>query len=272
VSPATIGQQLRVQGRFAQAESPLRAALAAAEQGPSPEPGALVEALSALGLLCKDLGRYDEARGHYERALALLEGAGAADRDDIATLYHNLGGIEHAGGDYAAGEAFARRGLAIRTSLDTGDPFLIAADKVALAAILDGLTQYPEAERLYVEAVAVFERAPGEHDGELGVALNDLGAQYARRGRLEQAEALLTRAVDLKRRVLGPRHPDTAVTLNNLAITCKRAGALSRAATLAAEALVILEETLPADHPRLAVCRANEELLSAAASLALSRS
>jgi hypothetical protein len=61
------------------------------------------------------------------------------------------------------------------------------------------------------------------------------------------------------------------VTLNNLAITCKRAGELSRAATLAAEAMVILEETRPADHPRLAVCRANEELLSAATRRALSR-
>jgi tetratricopeptide (TPR) repeat protein len=251
VSPATIGRRLRVQGWFAQAESPLRAALAAAEQAPSPESGALVEALNALGLLCKDLGHYDEARGHYERALALLEGAGIADPDDIATLYHNLGGIEHARGDYAAGEAFARRGLVIRTSLDKGDPFLIAADKVALAAILDGLTRYPEAERLYVEAVAVFERTPGQHDVEL-----------------------LTRAVDLKRRALGPRHPDTAVTLNNLAITCKRAGALSRAATLAAEALEILEETLPADHPRLAVCRANAAGCAdsaAAARLALPR-
>jgi tetratricopeptide (TPR) repeat protein len=187
----------------------------------------------------------------------LLEGAGTADPDDIATLYHNLGGIEHARGNYATGEAFARRGLAIRTSLDNNDPFLIAADKVALAAILDGLTRYPEAERLYIEAVAVFERAPGEHAVELAVALNDLGAQYARRGRLAEAEALLTRAVDLKRRALGPRHPDTAVTLNNLAIACKRAGALGRAATLAAEALEILEETLAADHPRLAVCRAN---------------
>jgi tetratricopeptide (TPR) repeat protein len=235
------------------------------KRAPSSEGGALVAALNALGLLSKDLGRYDEARGHYERALALLEGADATDPDDIATVYHNLGGIEHARGDYAAGEAFARRGLAIRTSLDNGDPFLIAADRVALAAILDGLTRYPEAERLYVEAVAVFERTPGEHEVEQGVALNDLGAQYAGRGWLDEAEALLTRAVDLKRRALGSRHPDTAVTLNNLAITCKRAGDLSRAATLAAEALEILEETLPADHPRLAVCRANEELLSAAA-------
>jgi tetratricopeptide (TPR) repeat protein len=265
VSPTVSGTRLRIQGQFARAEPLLREALAAAEHASSPEGGALVEALNALGLLCKDLGRYDEARGHYERALALLECAGAADPDDIATLYHNLGGIEHARGDYAAGERLARRGLTIRTSLDNADSFLIATDKVALAAILDGLTRYVEAERLYLEAVAIFERTPGHLDIELSVALNDLGAQYARRGRLEQAEELLTGAVDLKRRALGPRHPDTAVTLNNLAITYKRAGEFSRAAALAAEALAILEEALPADHPRLAVCRANAAECAASA-------
>jgi tetratricopeptide (TPR) repeat protein len=257
VSPTLIGSRLRLQGQFARAEPLLREALAAAEQAPSSEGRALIEALNALGLLCKDLGRYDEARRHYGRALELLERAEAADPDDVATLYHNLGGIEHARGDYAAGEGFARRGLAIRTSLDNADPFLIAADDVALAAILDGLARYTEAERLYLEAVTIFERTPGEHDVELSVALNDLGAQYARRGRHEQAAELLTRAVDLKRHALGPRHPDTAITLNNLAITYKRAGEFSRAAALAAEALGMLEEALPADHPRLAVCRGN---------------
>ena len=257
MSPTLTGTQLRVQGQLARAEPLLREALAAAEQAQSSEGGALVEALNALGLLCKDLGRYDEAIRHYQRALALLEHTGTANPDDIATLYHNLGGIEHARGDYAGGKAFARRGLAIRMSLDNADPFLIAADKVALAAILDGLTRYAEAERLYLEAMAIFERTPGGHDVEIAVALNDLGAQYARRGRLEQAEELLTRAVDLKRRALGPRHADTAVTLNNLAITYKRAGEFSRAAALSAEALEILEEALPADHPKLAVCRGN---------------
>lgn len=103
MSPTVSGTRLRLQGQFVRAEPLLREALATAEQAPSSEGGALVEALNALGL-CKYLGRYDEARGHYERALALLEPAGAGDPDDIATLYHNLGGVEHARGHYAAGD------------------------------------------------------------------------------------------------------------------------------------------------------------------------
>lgn len=265
MSPATLGLRLRAQGEFARAEPLLRAALAGAEAAETgAADGALVAALNHLGLLSKDLGRYQEAREHYRRALALLERRGGADPDDVATLYHNLGGIEHARGDYAAAEVLARRGLVLRTSLGRADDCLLAADQVALAAILDGLARHDEAERLYLEAVAIFERSPGDHAADMAVALSDLGAQDAERGRFQQATERITRALELKRRTLGRRHPDTAVTLNNLAVVARRAGALERAAALSAEALGIFEETLPGDHPRLAVCRRNAEAFAAA--------
>jgi tetratricopeptide (TPR) repeat protein len=243
----------------------LRAALAGAEAAETgTTDGALVAALNNLGLLSKDLGRYDEAREHYLRAQAILERRGGAHPDDIATLYHNLGGIEHARGDYAAAEVLARRGLVLRASLGRADDCLLAADQVALAAILDGLARHDEAERLYLEAVATFERSPDDHDLDTAVALSDLGAQDAERGRLQHATERITRALELKRCALGRRHPDTAVTLNNLAVVARRAGALEQAAALSAEAFGILEDTLPADHPRLAICRRNAQAFAAA--------
>ncbi len=87
-----------------------------------------VIALNTLGLLYKELARYDEARVLYRRALSLLTSLPDPSSDDIATLYHNLGGIEHAAGDHAAGEPLARQGLAIRTSGPGSDPRLVAAD------------------------------------------------------------------------------------------------------------------------------------------------
>jgi tetratricopeptide (TPR) repeat protein len=182
----------------------------------------LAAELNARGLRCKAAAKYDEGRALYERALALLERGRVRNEDDIATLYHNLGGIEHARRNFAAGEVFARRSLAIRTGLDGADPHAIAADMVALAAILDGQERYGEAEPLYLEALRVFERSPRANAGEIAVALNDLGALYAQRGRYEQAVDLLERAAALKRRTLGPGNPDVAVTLNNLAVTYTR--------------------------------------------------
>src|SRR5204862_3703388 len=106
----------------------------------------LAAALNALGLLYKDLSRYDDARDFYERALSVVERAAESDDREIATLYHNLGGIEHARHNYAAGEPFARKGLEIRKRLPDRDENALAADMVALAAILDGQRKFDEAE------------------------------------------------------------------------------------------------------------------------------
>jgi tetratricopeptide (TPR) repeat protein len=142
------GSAARARGEFGEAEPLLRDALASAERAVPRDDHTLAVALNALGLLCKDLGRWDEARGHYVRALGLLDAADA-DPDDIASLWHNLGGI------------------AIRRAAGS-DARSVAADEVALAALLDGLGRYAEAERLYRGAIAVFEAEPA---GELELAV-----------------------------------------------------------------------------------------------------
>ena len=147
--------------------------------------------LNRLGLLCKAAGRYDEARAHYERALELVADAAAPDLDAVATLYHNLGGIEHARGQYAAAESFARRGVTVRSASAVLDPCALAADRSALAAILDGLERWDEAEALYRDALRAFEHDPGSRTWDIAVTLGNLGAQYAQRGRLDQAADLL---------------------------------------------------------------------------------
>ena len=248
------GSAARARGEFAAAEPLLREALALAECAEPADDHALAVALNALGLLCKDLGRWDEASAHYERALGLLEKAADRDPDEIAALWHNLGGIAHARGEFAAGEVAARRGIAIRRAAGP-DARRTAADEVALAALLDGLGSYDEAERLYRGAIAVFEADPADAL-ELAVAIGGLGAQYVLRGHYAEAIALLARAVELKRRELGPRHPDFALTLHNLAMAQGWSGTGDGGAAAAAKALSILEPALGPTHPRVVACRA----------------
>ena len=259
-----LGEMHRVRGNYVEAERLLRAAVAMAEDATPRDALRLAAALNGVGLLCKDLARYDEARAVYRRALSLLKEAPGFHDDWIATIYHNLGGIEHASGNFAEGEPFARKGLAIRRQLDGADEAL-AADMAALAAILDGQQNQDEAESLYLDALRIYERSPEGNAGELAVTLNGLGALYATRGSLEQAETILTRALSLKKETLGPRHPDVAVTLNNLALVYKRQGDFTRAATLYRDAVDILEHLLGAEHPKTVVCRENYTRCVAAA-------
>ena len=252
------GSRRRLQGDPAGAEPLLRAALALTERLFPDDSDRIVAALNALGLVCKDLAKYDEGRAAYTRALALLESAPSPHPDRIATLYHNLGGMEHARGDYGAGEPLARKGLDIRRRIAHDDDPELAADLVALAAILDGQRKFDEAESLYSEALRILEAAPDGNAAELGVAFNDLGAQCARRGELHRAEKLLVRAIEVKTRRLGTRHPDVGVTLNNLAFVHERTGAAAARGEYRG-ALDILEHALGPGHPKSVACRRNYE-------------
>lgn len=220
--------------------------------------------LNAEGLRCKELCEYDAGRACYERALALLESAGNADPAAIATLYHNLGGIEHARGNHVAGERFARRGLAIRQGLAVPDPEGVAADQVGLAALLDGQGRHQEAAALYAAAVTCLERSPRDVAHDLGSALHNLGSRHAECGELDRAEDLLRRAASLKRGALGPGHHDLVGTLCNLAVVRACRGDAAEAAALFADAAAILARALGPAHPRTEECRLNAARLAAA--------
>lgn len=205
---------------------------------------------------CKDLGRYDDARAFYARALSLLQRSAARSEHDVATLYHNLAGVDHARRDFAAAEPNARRGVELRRALGDDDEAL-ARDLVAFGAILDGQQKYDEAEILYLEALATLERAPQRNAIEIAVALNNLGAHYLQRGRTTEATQLLARCDSMKCELLGARHPDRAVTLNNFAAARKGAGDLAGARASYRDAVDILEAALGAQHPKTMVCRRN---------------
>ena len=76
-----------------------QAALAAIRRRFGPRDRYMCGVLNDLGVLRKAQGRYADALAFYRRALPLIP---RSDRDARATLAHNLGGIEHARGDYAA--------------------------------------------------------------------------------------------------------------------------------------------------------------------------
>jgi tetratricopeptide (TPR) repeat protein len=241
---------------YTEADVDLRGALALAERRLGANDLDTARTLNQLGMLAKYTARFDDGQADYLRGLAIAQAAG----DDpllVADLCHNLGGLEHARENFAAGEPFARRAVEIRARILGPDHPAVAADRAALAALLDGQGKYEEAEALYVAAIPALERMPGPPPIELAVSLNNLAALDQARGRLERAEPLYRRALALKERLLAPDHPDIAMTLNNLAVLCRKRGRLAEAAGLYARALDIFARALGPDHPKARTCRAN---------------
>jgi hypothetical protein len=59
-------------------------------------------------MLYKYTARFAEAKPLYLRALAIFEKQLGPDHPDLASLYHNLGGLEHPRGKYSKGEPSTR--------------------------------------------------------------------------------------------------------------------------------------------------------------------
>jgi len=251
-----IGEICRMLGDLVRAEVSLKEALriVSTEFGEGSEQAA--NARNNLAVLYKACGRFDEGLRLYQQALAVVEQNGG---DSLASsvIYHNIGGILHAKGDFAAAEPPGQRAWEIsRRLLGEDDPRTLF-DAVAYAAILDGLQRYDESEAIYRRALAIFEHTFGPEHYEVASNLHNLAAVLCARGDLDQAEKLYRRALAIKEKLLGEDSPDAALTLNNLGALLKLAGRPDEAAGVLARSVAILEHRLAPDHPHLALARAN---------------
>jgi tetratricopeptide (TPR) repeat protein len=253
---AGIDRQL---GAYAAAERGFRATLAETKRVLGPRDLDIASLLNNLGVLRKYQGRFDEAVVFYRRALPLLkaEARRSGEGGALATLYHNLGGIEHARGRYAAGEPHARRSVALREAELGPNHIAVAADVAALAALVEGRGRLDEAAALYSRALAIFRRKLGPRSAEVALDLAGLASVRQAQGRLAEAGRLYARALALQERVFGRRHPEVAMTLNNFAALERERGELSRARQLYARAWRTYRVTVGDRHRYTRLCLAN---------------
>jgi tetratricopeptide (TPR) repeat protein len=112
------------------------------------------------------------------------------------------------------------------------------------------------AEKKFVEAEAVLQRAAAAKERELGDehpdfarALLDLGTLYRLMNEHGKAEPPIRRAVAILERALGPEHPEVAGNLTNLGGRLRDQGKFAEAEPILKRALAIREKILPPNHP-----------------------
>jgi tetratricopeptide (TPR) repeat protein len=188
----------------------------------------------------------------YHRALRMICGLNEPfdQKEFVATLYHNLGGIEHARRRFALGLRYARRGIEIRKTVRPRDTLALAADEAALAAILSELGRASEAVVLSLRVLHQFRRSLGPKHCDVGFVLANLGCLYWRTGRPHSAERLLRHAVSILEEALGRTHPRTAIAVHNLALVCTQRRKLLESGMLYRRAVRIL-----AGQPRWSLSR-----------------
>jgi tetratricopeptide (TPR) repeat protein len=227
---------------------------------PTPEH---LSAWNELGIVCKHLGKFGKARKCYRAALRHCDSclAGSARHELLANLCHNLGGLEHAQRRFRRAEPHARKSVEYRLRVRPKNPLSIAADRVALAAILDGLGKFAESQALYLSALRTYRRAYGESHREIALVLNNLAAVYQKIGRIRQAEKMYRAGLEMKTKALGKAHPDVAVTMNNLGMLLVDERRIAEARRYFERAHRLLAKALGQKHPSVRAVGANLERL-----------
>jgi eukaryotic-like serine/threonine-protein kinase len=210
------------------------------------------------------MGRVYQNLGLYDEARTLLE--------EAAVLTRATRGRRHP----AVVESMNRLAAMLRLQGEYPAAEALLREAVALAPrdpatrarTLDrlGLTlldrgELDDAEVHLSAALALNRRHLPPGDPEIAENLANLGGVRVARGDLAAADPLFREALALRRGTLGPRHPAVAATLNNLAAVLGGQGRFAEAVAMQEEALALYRDLLGDEHPRIATMLNNFGLL-----------
>jgi serine/threonine-protein kinase len=190
-------------GRYAEAESTLRAAIANYRQVAGGDGQQVAMLLNDLSMLLNDAGRPAEALATLEESRAIrARVAGDALAEDPISL-QNLGSLQESVGEYVAAVATLSEAVRlIRAQFPEGSPSVLKAE-ANLARALAFAGRHAESQALFERVRAA--HAAGGDSSRFDWAIETFRQAGAARlaGRLDQAAALLAEA----EAVLGPMIP-----------------------------------------------------------------
>lgn len=259
---AEVATALVALGRYDAAERVLAAELGDAPARLGADAAEIGELCNLLGIVHKYQARYDDAAACYARAVALVRRHHGDDSLEMASLEHNLGGLDHARGELARAEPHARRAVELREAALGPDHPAVGAELAAWAAILDDQGRAAEAEAALHRALAIFERAHGELHFEVGYTLGSLGSLHAGAARWDAAGPALERARRILVAVLGDEHVEVARVDQYLAVVAHGRGDRPAALAHAERALAICARAFPPDHPRTVDARTTRDAIA----------
>ncbi|GJG86788.1 hypothetical protein tb265_19690 [Gemmatimonadetes bacterium T265] len=215
------------------------------------QPAVRAELLRTLGVVARNLGRYDDADSLLRRGLATrrqLLGARPGPDAELASLVHELGVVRRAKSDFAGADTLLTQALAAREALPGDGGIDLAATRLELATLRRLQGRYGEAERLLGLALGAERGAPGPAPTD---ALEELASVRLMEHDADSAAALEQQVVALRERWEGREHPAVARAYFFLAIILRNAGRHREAERAVRRALELQRGRLPADHPEV---------------------
>jgi tetratricopeptide (TPR) repeat protein len=227
--------------------------------------------LNNLGALLSNMGKPDNAKNSYERALkmyeVLLEGdpGNVVYQSDVAMTLNNLGALLSDMGKPDDAKNSYERALKMREALLEGDPGNVvyqsdvAATLNNLGALLSDMGKPDDAKNSYERALKMYEallegdRKNVVYQSNVAATLNNLGALLSDMGKPDDAKNSYERALKMREALLeGDRknvvyQSNVATTLNNLGVLLSNMGKPDDAKNSYERALKMREALLEGD-------------------------
>lgn len=165
-------------------------------------------------------GVHDEAEALYRRTLAIREKVATGDMriDLIARSKNNLSTCLRYQKKYAESEAYVRQAIS-EIAAKYGNKYVdVGQGKNNLAICLLQMGKLEEAEKEFLESLAIKREVQGPEHSSLAITLEGLAKVYREMGgaRLADAEAPLIAALAIRRKYLASDNPQSIATLGLL--------------------------------------------------------
>ena len=221
------------------------------------EPVVQARLLSTIGQVYTQLGLFEEAEGHLDRALELQRELLEAEDPETFGTQVRRGWLAFATGEYERAERIYENILPSLRDLE-GDAAELPSEPEWAEAVNDygvlqwALGNHERAQILLERALAMNEEVYGPEHAEVATTLANLALARQDAGDLEAARPLYERALAIQEKTRGPSHPSLTTTLVNLASLERRMGEFETARRQLERGLAIAEDAFGPDHPSTA--------------------
>ena len=216
------------------------------------EPAIQAKMLDAIGMVYRNLGLYDRAFEHLNRALVLRRDTFGQKHEAVAESLNNLAWLIRIEGDYPRAEALALEALEMRRELLGQKHPDVATSLLVLAVVYRYQGDYAAAESLIREALAIQKEALGSDHLDVATSLETMAELLLEQDAYAEAERAARDAVALRERLLGHDHRYVASALSAVASALRGQGKYAQAEVCARRALEIYRESVGEDHPYFA--------------------
>jgi tetratricopeptide (TPR) repeat protein len=216
-----------------------------------PEPQA--DLLTEIGQIYQNLGLFDDAGVHLERALQLRRSVHGEDHPLVAGSLTRLAQVRVQQGRAQEGVQLAGSAATIlRQRVESVSDPALADALIALGGALRGTAAPTQAAAAYAEAVTLLNQRSNRDDARAAQAFFGWADAAHSQGQFDLADSLLQQTITRYAALPGPPHPDAATSLNNLGMLRTFRRRPAEAEPLLRHALELRRRIYGAVHPAVA--------------------